>query len=250
MADSLKIGDKTYKKLVTFNDCASTGGNLFPWALVKYDKTKDSSDNAAVLSFNPKYFSENNSLKYISFDELENTPLDAIGSYITGYTVGSKIYEKLVCKNDLNYTTNKYPSIKGKCNYKAPVLTAQVLRINIGVPSSNKEIIGWKAPQKGEVKYIDNTLPLPTQNNDDFHFYIRISDVFTRFVWLSVEPENTKADSFFNISGGGIKQSTSSFSDYVNCYNGGPVKYNLFWNICKLAELNNTKIYFTIDIDN
>ena len=253
MADTITIGGSTYHKLVTFKDCASTengGGGMFPWVFIDHDKTKDLNENEKVLSFNPKYFSELNTNKCISYNSITNAPIDVKSSYESVISLGDKIYHQLLNKVDLKYTSSKYPNIKGVCNYNAPVLTGQVLRIRIGVPDNDKEIIEWKAPTNGEVAYINTSIPLPVNNNDNFHFYIRISDVFTRFVWLSVEPQNTRADSFFNISGGGIKQSTSSYSDYVNCYNGGPVNYNLFWNICKLAELNGTPIYFTITIDN
>lgn len=263
MADTITINGTTYHKLVTFKDCASTGnggGGLFPWALVKYDRTKDLNDHKTedtvddtkALSFNPGYFSENTESKYISFNQLENTPLDAIGSYITGHEVGGKIYEKLVCERDLRYTESeqKRPSIEGKCTARAGLGATQSLYIQIGSSSNNaKEILGWKNPNANQTTNIKETIPSPKNNNDIFHFYIRVSDGKRR-VWLSVEPNNSQPDSFFTIEGGSINQSTSVFSDYFNYYNGGPLNYNLFWNICKLAESNTTPIYFTITMDN
>lgn len=251
MADTITINGTTYHKLVTFKDCASTGnggGGMFPWAFVDHNKAKDLDENEKVLSFNPKYFSELNTDKCISYDLITNAPIDVKTSYNSVVSLGGKTYNQLLNKVDLKYTSSKYPIVKGKC-YMAQGLAAQNLYIQIGIPDNRKEIIGWQNPDKGQTAYIDNSIPSPVNNNDDFHFYIRISGGGNRYVWLSVEPENTRADSFFDISGGGISKSTSSFSDYTTCYNSGTIKYNLFWNICKLAELNGTPIYFTITIN-
>lgn len=248
MADSVTIGSKTYKKLVTFKDCASTengGKGLFPYALVDYDESRDSNENSKVLSFDPKYFAEKTEQKCISYNELENSPLDAIGSYITGRTISDTTYEQLVCKKDLQYGISKNPSISGRIYNNSDLYIAQKFHVTVGDDASSHEICSWEAPTLKETKTFTSRLATPS-NDTNFKIGVWHSGTDSKYFKLEIQSSNDKDDPIFGARGIQMgKRSTPAY--YSNIYNGGPINYKLFWNVCKQAALKGHNMYFYID---
>lgn len=248
MTDTITIGGTTYHKLVTFKDCASTengGRGLFPWALVDYDESRDSNENSKVLSFDPKYFSEKTEQKCISYKGLENSPLDAIGSYATGHTIGGTTYEQLVCKKDLRYGTSKNPAISGKIYNNSDLIIAQNFHITVGDDTSRYEICSWEAPKLKESKTFTSKLATPADNTN-FKIGVWHSGSDNKYFKLRIESNNGISDQIFETRGKKIgEQGTPAY--YSDIYNGESINYKLFWNVCKQADLKGHKMYFYIE---
>lgn len=240
------IGGKTYKKLVTFKKCSSTGGNLFPWAFVTYDSVLDSSENNNIPTYNPKYFAEETSDKCISYVKVINSPMAVDSSYHSKYTIDNKYYYKLVCEDALAYTTQTGPLIMRQCTHKATAI-AQTFRVSIGNGTNNKEILAWTAPRKNETSQIAYyNIPNPSANNQVLTFYIRHSGTANRSFSMNMGPYDDVSNNWFGLSGSVGEK--GNYNTYTKGYNGGTLNYNLFWNICYLAELDNSNMFFAITI--
>ena len=248
MDDTITINGTTYHKLVTFKDCASTengGGGMFPWALVDYDESGDSNENSKVLSFNPKYFSEKIEQKCISYNELGNSPLDAIGSYTTGHTIGGTVYEQLVCKMDLQYGSSKNPSISGRIYNNSDLYIAQKFHVTVGDDESRHEICSWEAPKLKESKTFTSRLATPS-NDTNFKIGVWHSGTDSKYFKLEIQPSDDKDNPIFGARGMQMgKQSKPAY--YSDIYNGKSINYKLFWNVCKQADLKGHNMYFYID---
>lgn len=241
------IGGKTYKNLVTFKKCSSTGGGLFPWAFVVHNYNLDASANGDLPTFDPKYFTELSSDKYVAYTRVSQSPLAVDSIYNKKCDIGNNRYYKLVCEDDLAYTTSSdKPKIMRQCTHKAAAI-AQTFRISIGNGTNNKEILAWEAPKKNEtssIAYYD--IPNPSANNQVFTYYIRHSGTANRTFSTTMGPYDGVDNSWFSLSGSVGEK--GNYNTYTKGYNGGTLNYNLFWNICYLAELDNSNMFFTITI--
>lgn len=244
------IGNKTYKKLVTFKNCASTingGDGLFPWAFVSHDYDLDALENGNIPTFNPKYFTEETSTKCISYVRVTKSPTTVDSSYDVEHSIGNRHYTKLVCADDLSYTTNSdSPRIMRQCTHKATAI-AQTFRVSIGNGTNNKEILAWEAPKKNETSQIAYyNIPNPSANNQVLTFYIRHSGTANRSFSMTIDPYDGVSNAWFGLSGSVGKK--GNYNSYTKGYNGGTLNYNLFWNICRLADLDKGHMFFTITI--
>ncbi len=248
MADTITLGGITYHKLVTFKKCSSTGGGLFPWAFVTHDYDSDTSENGDLPTYNPKYFTEETSDKCISYVRVSNSPTAVDSSYHSHYTIGNKYYYKLVCEDALAYITEPDgPRIMRQCTHKATAI-AQTFRVSIGNGTNNKEILAWEAPKKNETSQIAYyNIPNPSANNQVLTFYIRHSGTANRSFSMNIEPYDSVTNNWFGLSGSVGEQ--GNYNTYTKGYNGGTLNYNLFWNICYLADLDSSNMFFAITID-
>lgn len=241
------IGGKTYKNLVTFKKCSSTGGGLFPWAFVVHNYNLDASANGDIPTFDPKYFTERSSDRCVDYVRVSQSPLAVDSLYYKTFNVGNNHYFKLVCEDDLAYTTSSdKPKIMRQCTHKATAI-AQTFRVSIGNGTNNKEILAWEAPRKNEtsaIAYYD--IPNPSANNQVFTYYIRHSGTANRSFTTTMRPFYGESPAWFSLSGSVGEK--GNYNTYTKGYNGGTLNYNLFWNICRLADLDNGHMFFAITI--
>lgn len=240
------IGSKTYKNLVTFKKCSSTGGGLFPWAFVTHNYNLDASANGDMPTFSPAYFTELSSDRYIAYPRVSKSPLAVAETYHKHVSTSDKTYYKLVCEDDLAYTTQSGPLIMRRCTHKATAI-AQTFRVSIGNGTNNTQILSWEAPTKNETSQIAYyNIPNPSANNQVFTFYIRHSGTANRSFSMQIDPYDGVANHWFSLSGSVGEK--GNYNSYTKGYNGGTLNYNLFWNICYLAELDNSHMFFSITI--